>query len=84
MQLPKIKNAPSLIMNGRILEEWSSFTETGAYIRMFAHLKWWLSFAGLLVMAIAIERLLWKMVTKIFRLNPRVQLYLDLNWDILT
>ncbi|PYX93079.1 MAG: hypothetical protein DMG71_16175 [Acidobacteria bacterium] len=29
------------IVDGRIVEEWSSFSETGAYIRMFAHLKWW-------------------------------------------
>ena len=62
------------IVDGRIVEEWSSFSETGAYIRMFAHLKWWLVFAGLLVltMVIAIERLVWMMVKKMFgdrRLN---------------
>jgi steroid delta-isomerase-like uncharacterized protein len=62
------------IVDGRIVEEWSSFSETGAYIEMFAHLKWWLVFAGLLVLAIviAIERLVWKMVRKMFayrRLN---------------
>ena len=62
------------IVDGRIVEEWSSFSETGAYIQMFAHLKWWLVFAGLLVliMVIAIERLVWKMVRKMFayrRLN---------------
>jgi len=41
---------------------------SGAYIRMFAHLKWWLVFAGLLVltMVIAIERLVWMMVRKMF------------------
>jgi hypothetical protein len=52
----------------RIVEEWSSFSETGAYIRIFAHLKWWLIFAGLLVltMVIAIERLVWMMVSKMF------------------
>jgi steroid delta-isomerase-like uncharacterized protein len=62
------------IVDGRIVEEWSSFSETGAYIRMFAHLKWWLLFAGLLVLTavIAIERLVWRMVRKVFayrRLN---------------
>jgi len=56
------------IVNGRIVEEWSSFSETGAYIRMFVHLKWWFVFAGLLVLAIviALERLVWRMVRKIF------------------
>jgi SnoaL-like polyketide cyclase len=46
------------IVDGRIVEEWSSFSETGAYIRMFAHLKWWFVFAGLVVLTIviAIER----------------------------
>jgi hypothetical protein len=55
------------IVEGRIVEEWSSWSETGAYIRMFAHLKWWLGFAGLLLLAIviAIERLVWRMVRKI-------------------
>jgi steroid delta-isomerase-like uncharacterized protein len=55
-------------VDGRIVEEWSSFSETGAYIGMFAHLKWWLLFAGLFVLAIviAIERLVWRMVRKIF------------------
>ena len=62
------------IVDGRIVEEWSSFSETGAYIEMFAHLKWWLVFGGLLVLAIvnAIERLVWRMVRKMFayrRLN---------------
>jgi hypothetical protein len=35
---------------------------------MFAHLKWWLVFAGLLVLAIviAIERLVWRTVRKRF------------------
>jgi hypothetical protein len=35
---------------------------------MFAHLKWWLVFAGLLVLTlvIAIERLVWRMVRKMF------------------
>jgi hypothetical protein len=62
------------IVDGRIVEEWSSFSETGAYIRMFAHLKLWLVFAGLLdlTIVIAIERLFWRMVRKMFaywRLN---------------
>ncbi len=50
------------------MEEWSSFSETGAYLGMFAHLKWWLVFAGLLVLAmvITIERLVWRMVGKMF------------------
>src|SRR5215472_14648064 len=56
------------IVDGRIVEEWSSFSETGAYIRMFAHLKWWLLFAGLLFLTIviAIERLAWMMGKKMF------------------
>jgi steroid delta-isomerase-like uncharacterized protein len=55
------------IVDGRIVEEWSSFSETGAYLRMFAHLKWWLVFAGLLVLTIVIviERLVWNMIRKI-------------------
>jgi steroid delta-isomerase-like uncharacterized protein len=56
------------IVDGRIVEEWSSFSETGAYIQMFAHLKWWFVFAGLLVltMLIAIERLVWRILRKMF------------------
>jgi steroid delta-isomerase-like uncharacterized protein len=56
------------IVDGRILEEWSSFDETGAYIRIFSHLKWWLLFAGLLVLTtvIATERLLWRIIRKRF------------------
>jgi len=59
------------IVDGRIVEEWSSFSETGAYIRMFARLKWWLVFAGLLVltMVIAIERCVWMMVKKLFAIG---------------
>src|SRR5215472_4362293 len=62
------------IVDGRIVEEWSSFSETGAYILMFAHLKWWLVFGALLILTlgIAIERLAWRMVRKMFadrRLN---------------
>jgi steroid delta-isomerase-like uncharacterized protein len=54
--------------DGRIVEEWSSFSEMGGYIAMFAHLKWWLLLAGLLVLAIVItfERLVWTAVKKIF------------------
>ena len=54
--------------DGRIVEEWSSFSETGAYLGMLSHLKWWLLIAGLLVLAlvIAIERFVWRMVKKIF------------------
>jgi steroid delta-isomerase-like uncharacterized protein len=61
------------IVNGRIVEEWSSFSETGAYVRMLAHLKWWLVLGGLLVltMVIAIERLVWNMAKKMFA-NRRV------------
>jgi len=60
------------IVDGRIVEEWSSFSETGAYIRMFADLKWWLVFAGVLVLAIviALERLVWRMVRKMFVRRP--------------
>ena len=56
------------IVDGRIREEWSSFDESGAYLGMFAHLKWWLVLAGLLVLAlvIAIERLVWRMVRRMF------------------
>jgi steroid delta-isomerase-like uncharacterized protein len=54
--------------NGRIVEEWSSFSESGAYIGMFAHLKWWFVSAGLLVLIIVIatERLVWRVVRKTF------------------
>ena len=56
------------IVDGRIKEEWSSWSETGAYIRMFAHLKWWLVLAGLvaLAMVIATERLVYRIVKDIF------------------
>ena len=56
------------IVDGRIVEEWSSFSETGAYIQMFAHLKWWFVFGGLLVLTIviAIERLVWSVARKVF------------------
>jgi hypothetical protein len=56
------------IVDGRIVEEWSSFSETESYLRMLAHLKWWFVFAGLLVltMVIAIERLVWSMARKVF------------------
>ena len=57
------------IVDGRIVEEWSSFSETEAYIRMLAHLKWWLALVGLLVpvVVIAVERLVCRIVRKIFR-----------------
>jgi len=63
------------IVDGRIVEEWSSWSETGAYIRMFAHLKWWLVLAGLLVLVIviAIERLIWRMVRKMFAYRQSAQ-----------
>jgi len=53
--------------NGRIVEEWSSFSETGAYMGMFANLKWWLGIAALFFLAIVIvlERLVWKMLKKV-------------------
>ena len=56
------------IVDGRIKEEWSSWSETGAYIRMFAHLKWWLVLAGLvaLAMVIATERLVYRIVKDMF------------------
>lgn len=62
------------IVDGRIVEEWSSFSETGAYMTMFAHLKWWLVLAGLLVLAIviAVERLVWKMARKMFAHQRRL------------
>ena len=54
------------IVDGRIVEEWSSFSETGAYIQMFAHLKWWFLLSALLLIAavIALERLVWRMTRK--------------------
>jgi len=54
------------IVDGRIVEEWSSFSDTGAYVRMVSHLKWWLIFAVLfaLIIVIATERLVWRMVRK--------------------
>jgi steroid delta-isomerase-like uncharacterized protein len=56
------------IVDGRIVEEWSSFSDTGAYMRMFAHLKWWFVFAGLIVVAIviAVERIGCWAVRKMF------------------
>lgn len=56
------------IVNGRITEEWSSFDETGAYLQMFSHLKWWLFFAGLLLLALIIllERVVWSTLSKAF------------------
>jgi steroid delta-isomerase-like uncharacterized protein len=61
------------IVDGRIVEEWSSFSETGGYIAMFAHLKWWLLLAGLLLLAtvIAVERLVWRTVRKMFAYRRR-------------
>ena len=60
------------IVDGRIVEEWSSFSETGAYIRMLADLKWWLVFAGFLVLTIviALERLVWGIVRKMSVRRP--------------
>lgn len=56
------------IVDGRIVEEWSSFSETGAYLRMLSHLKWWLVFGGLLILALVIitERIIWSTVNKVF------------------
>jgi steroid delta-isomerase-like uncharacterized protein len=69
------------IVDGRIVEEWSSWSETGAYIRMFAHLKWWLVLAGLLLLTIviALERLVWRMVRKVFAYSRPTQLNLNQN-----
>jgi predicted ester cyclase len=54
--------------DGRIVEEWTSFSEDRAYVAMFAHLKWWLMLAGLLALAIviAVERLVWRTIRKMF------------------
>src|SRR5215467_3926510 len=67
------------IVAGRIVEEWSSWSETGAYIRMFAHLKWWLLLAGLLVLTvvIALERIVWRMVRRMFSYRRPTQLKLN-------
>lgn len=56
------------------MEEWSSFSDTSAYLGMFANLKWWLVLAGLLLLAIviAIERLVWRMVRKMFAYRRRL------------
>jgi len=56
------------IVDGRITEEWTTLSDSRAYIAALAHLKWWLALAGVLVLAlvIAIERLLWRMVRKTF------------------
>ena len=56
------------ILDGRISEEWTTWSDTAAYLRMLIQLKWWLVSAGLVVLAvvIAIERLLWSMVKKLF------------------
>ena len=56
------------IVDGRIVEEWSSWSDTGAYLGMFAHLKWWIVLAGIvaLAMVIAIERVIWRMARKMF------------------
>jgi len=56
------------IVDGRIVEEWTSFSETGAYLQVLAHLKWWLMITGLLLLTlvIAIERIVWRMVGKTF------------------
>ena len=61
------------IVDGRIVEEWTSFDTTGAYLGMFAHVKWWLIFAGLLALAmvIATERLLWRLVRRTFGYKGR-------------
>jgi steroid delta-isomerase-like uncharacterized protein len=67
------------MVDGRIRDEWSSWSETGAYIRMLAQVKWWLIFAGLLVLGVVIaaERLVWHMIRAMFgyrRLNLPAQL----------
>jgi steroid delta-isomerase-like uncharacterized protein len=57
------------ILDGRISEEWTTWSDTAAYLRMLIQLKWWLVSAGLVTLAvvIAIERLLWSMVKKFVR-----------------
>ncbi len=66
------------IVDGRIVEEWSSFSETRAYLQMLAHLKWWLVLAGLMLLTvvIAVERLVWRLARKVFG-----QRKLELNLD---
>lgn len=56
------------IVDGRISEEWSSWSETAAYLRVFTQLKWWLVFGTVLLLAIviAIERLLWTLLRGMF------------------
>ena len=63
------------IVDGRIVEEWSSFSETGAYIRMFAHLKWWLVFAGLLVLSCFVTLSIRKSITVRLSLRNRCKCF---------
>lgn len=60
--------------DGRIREEWTSWSDSAAYLQMLVHLRWWLAFAGLVVLAIVIvlERLLWSLVSKTFAGRRRV------------
>lgn len=55
------------IVDGQIVEEWSSFSESGAYLAMLAHMKWWLVSAAVLLLTIVItaERLVWWTVRKV-------------------
>ena len=56
------------IVDGRIREEWSNWSESGAYLGLFQRLKWWFVFGTVLVLAvvIAIERLLWGVMRGLF------------------
>ncbi|HEY1205136.1 MAG TPA: ester cyclase, partial [Bryobacteraceae bacterium] len=38
------------IVDGRITEEWTTLSDSRAYIAALAHLKWWLALAGVLVL----------------------------------
>ena len=61
------------IVDGKIVEEWSSFSETGAYMRMVADHKWWFVFAGLLVLVIVIatERVVWSVFRRLVTSRQR-------------
>jgi predicted ester cyclase len=60
------------IVDGRIQEEWTAFSDTGAYLGMLGHLKGWLVLAGglLVGLVIALERAAVWGVKKVFRKLP--------------
>ena len=61
------------LANGRMVEEWTTFNELGAYSQIAKHLKWVL--AGIVVLAvsllIAAERLVWHVAKKAWSARSR-------------